>query len=130
MSAFINGWTKEKVIAHLEANFKGKAMGKNGLCQYLTEDGRSCAVGMFIPKGDEALYFQGDSQNLLRSYPELIDSLPMNKESLIEFQAIHDRDCSGVVENPNVVAVTSASDDQRSDEEVLADLINYVEGLD
>jgi len=49
MHKTINGWTKEKMIAHIKAEFKGKS--ENGaICLYRGPEGKKCAVGMFIPE--------------------------------------------------------------------------------
>lgn len=42
-------------------------------CQYLTEDGNKCAVGLCIPDGHQAQKLLGDFQELVGTYPELFD---------------------------------------------------------
>lgn len=46
----INGWTKESMIDHIKANFKGKSVAEiDHQCLYRGPNGKKCAVGLFIP---------------------------------------------------------------------------------
>lgn len=115
---FINGWTKETVIKHIEDNFKGKAMQSIGLtytCSYLTRDGKKCAVGLFIENGHPAQKYQRVASDLIKNFPDLNDSMPFI-DKLDEFQSFHD-----------IGNASTISQDNRTDEEVLMDLISYIE---
>ena len=86
MSVFINGWTKEKMIKHIETHFKGKAVERDtGYCQYLTDDGKKCAVGLFLPKDDHQK-FKGGVSFLLGAYENLKQYMPMTLDKLNELQ--------------------------------------------
>lgn len=92
----INGWTKRKMIAQINKEFKGKAFNrKKDMCQYLTPNGKKCAVGCFIPAADleekaGAMNACGSVSGLLNTFPELAKKLPLPKESLGYFQDLHD----------------------------------------
>lgn len=118
MIKFRNGWTKEKVIKHIEQNFKGKAYDENlCICRYKTEDGKKCAVGLFIPKSHEAYRYEGCVDALIQEYKDLKKVLPMDLESLRKIQNIHDLG--------NTVFCTD--EDFRTNEEILMDLISFIE---
>ena len=78
------------MIEHVKKNFKGQAMDENGDCFYLMEDGRKCAVGLFIPDGHESQAYKGTSLELLLKYKDLIDIMPLEKIGLNMFQRMHD----------------------------------------
>lgn len=93
----INGWNKEKMIETLKKEYKGQAVAKDtNICQYLTSDGKKCAVGCFIPDGHEAQYYNVGVQyifggnSLLSKYPDLISILPLEHSGLYKFQVFHD----------------------------------------
>jgi hypothetical protein len=111
---FINGWTKNKVIKHIEKNFKGKAQTEDGFCIYKTEDGKKCAVGMFIPDGHSAANSITNVEGLLLDYPDLKKVMPFSERDLRIFQNVHDQ-CDNLDYDP------------RTDEEVLMDLISFIE---
>ena len=114
---FLNGWTKKSVIKRIEEKFKGKALDKNrNLCLYKTEDGKKCAVGLFIADTDEANNFQGSVSTLINAYPHLKKTMPFDLETLDVLQMAHDRGESECAYN-----------DHRTDEEVLMDLISFIE---
>lgn len=92
---YINGWTKEKVIKHVKENFKGFAFRTNisngrGLCQYLTKDGKKCAVGLFIPDGHTAQNSEDRAIVILNQYPELSKRMPLNEDQMNKWQKWHD----------------------------------------
>lgn len=114
---FLNGWTKNKVIKHIEENFKGKAFNKQtNLCQYKTIDGKKCAVGLFIPEKHKAFKLAGNVDRLLTLYPDLTKVMPLDITYLTALQRIHDSGDKGL-----------AIYDSRTDEIVLMDLISYIE---
>jgi hypothetical protein len=51
----LNGYTKQTIIDKINSDFKGKAstftISGVDQCQYLTDDGRKCSIGLFIPNG-------------------------------------------------------------------------------
>lgn len=91
----VNGWTKEKMISHVEKEFKGKAIteANSFRCQYLTKDGKKCAVGMFIPEGsyedcmDEGV---GPASELFRVFTSLLTVMPLTGPEMQDFQGVHD----------------------------------------
>lgn len=115
---FLNGWTKKKMIKHIEENFKGKSISRDGkLCLYKTAEGKKCAVGLFIPqKRREQFDLAGSVYNLLTEYPDLKKAMPIDEDSLYELQVVHDK---GDFELPPF--------DNRTDNEVLMDLISFIE---
>lgn len=115
MLKFKNGWTKKKMIKHIELNFKGKAI-ENTQCLYKTSDGKKCAVGLFIPENHVGQKYIGSVSGLLKIYPDLKKSMPTTTGKLKELQFIHDLGNSYF-----------KTDDKRTDEEVLCDLISFIE---
>lgn len=85
----INGFTKQAIKDHIRREFKGKAI--NGpYCQYLTQDGKKCAVGMFIPDGHVAQKTCANALALLDRYPELKEKMPLSRLAMHELQTAHD----------------------------------------
>ncbi len=82
----------DKVLEVIENDFKGKAFNEEaGNCSYLTEEGKKCFVGLFIPDGHEAQSFRGSVGPLLRLYPDLKDLMPTKDEDALNtLQQIHD----------------------------------------
>lgn len=111
----INGWTKTRIIDHIKTNFKGQA--KNGtICQYKTEDGKKCAVGLFIP--DEVYHIDMESRaviNLMEYNPKLINFMPLPVNALGLLQNVHD------------AYLNSESGDLRPESQVLPDILAWVE---
>jgi len=92
----INGWTKAKILKHIEDNFKGKSYytnedGWEDNCAYRMEDGRKCAVGMFIPDKDYRPAMEGMSASAIVNDYELYDKMPFEGEDLNMFQEVHDK---------------------------------------
>jgi hypothetical protein len=90
MYKIINGWTKDKMIKHIEKNFKGKSFINNDDCLYRTEDGRKCAVGLFIP--DDKYRESMENiwvPNVVRDYG-LEEFMPLNNLGLSALQRVHD----------------------------------------
>lgn len=89
----INGWTKEKMIAKVLAEFKGKAeeVGHGpysvSRCAYKTVDGKKCAVGMFIPEGHDAQSYIGTVGDLLECHEGLEKHMPLSFERTFYYEA-------------------------------------------
>lgn len=82
----------KRVWRVLNREFKGKAINSNRMCQYLTMDGRKCAIGCFIPDDHAAQSNDGDVMEILDVFPDLLKEMPcQNKRVLSEFQSFHDR---------------------------------------
>lgn len=77
------------------------AIGYNGACKYLTEDGKKCAVGLVLPDGHPA---QGSGclfNGLVKGYPDLWDDDVLalcdqnSNRQLAKFQWwLHDNMCN------------------------------------
>ena len=89
----------------LEKEFSGRAVNDLQHCQYLTAQGRKCAIGCFIPKGHKAtsdIYAVG---HLLEVHPDLVEYMPCkNIEVLRKFQFFHD----------DILTDTSTVEEQRA----------------
>lgn len=101
-----NGWTKAKMIEHIKANFKGRAVcelpNKMGVtvptCMYLTPDGKKCAIGLFVPDGHRLQTYGNPVQasRALHMFPDLIEWMPLaNSAGLNELQGVHDQYVTG-----------------------------------
>lgn len=93
----INGWTKKQIIDNIKLRFKGQSYNPlTETCEYLSEDGLQCAVGMFIPVplieklGRVTVNAAGGVTGLLMQFPYFAGILPLDKEGLIAFQLFHD----------------------------------------
>lgn len=85
-----------KILNTIEDKFKGKAIAYDdfnfGSCQYLTDDGRKCAIGLFIPDGHDAQRINNDVSGLLMDYPGLRKHMPFQDTYLLDvFQLAHDQ---------------------------------------
>lgn len=76
------------MIDILTKEFTGKGEFE-GKCCYLTDNGKKCAVGCFIPDGHEGQNFEGTAADLMKKYHEL--KLPLSKYGLMAFQNVHDK---------------------------------------
>lgn len=85
---------KQTIIDVINRDFKGKAvMGET--CSYLTEDGKKCAIGLFIPNGHEAQLSTLEVHSLLEHYPDLWKHMPSKDiVFLMDFQNTHDFELS------------------------------------
>lgn len=82
----------KEVWETIDKDFKGKAANKNGGCEYLTSDGKKCAIGLFIPDGHEGRYFDGDSNGLFYEHYDLLDYMPSKNIDLLDsWQIFHDK---------------------------------------
>lgn len=113
MSAFINGWTKEKVMEHIRNNFKGKSIAEDGImCLYRGLNSKKCAVGMFIP--DEVYINEMDDCGvcslLFNRFPFLNQIMPLNVTYMYELQKRHDN--------------------AESNNQCLHNMLNYVDSLE
>ena len=83
--------TKQEILDTIDKEFKGKAMSDYGDCFYLMEDGRKCAIGLFIPDNHEAQKYRWGIRELLRTYPSLLKHMPSKDLDFLEdFQNWHD----------------------------------------
>lgn len=115
----INGWTKQKMIKHIIKNFKGRSYDKeNESCLYRGPNGTKCAVGIFIPKElDSEIGNNNDSiaRDLLNNSYAIREVMPLKIEGLMSMQEAHD-----------IGDGTSSRLDNRTDEEVLQDILSWV----
>lgn len=89
----INGWTKESIINHLKANFKGKSVDSTGFCSYRGSLGTKCAIGMFIPDSMYVSEMDEGNNGYRRTdteYPRLRDVVPLEVSAMAALQGIHD----------------------------------------
>ncbi len=93
----INGWTKESMIKHIKDNFRGKSLGRvhshrYKTCVYKNPEGRRCAVGMFIPhtEYESKMNYAGVASDLLITFPDLRQYMPLMDAELTELQQAHD----------------------------------------
>ena len=92
-----NGWTKEKMKAHVKLEFKGKSEDGYGNCMYRNSNGKKCAVGMFIPDNKYHVAMDNNACNggtnaiaVINQY-NLDDLMPLIKDAMNELQAVHDK---------------------------------------
>jgi len=91
----INGYTKEKIIEVINRDFKGKSFknsdkSDSGIeCLYLSENGKKCAVGLFIPDGHPAQESTFNASDILFMYKDLINLMPLDI-GIASFQTCHD----------------------------------------
>lgn len=92
--------TNEEVKKILDENFTSQAMNEERFeCQYLTSDGRKCAIGCFIPDGHKGRYYEGNVADLLEDYPDLKENMPpLNELGLSVFQNFHDAELTHIPE--------------------------------
>ena len=84
--------TKQEILDTIDREFKGKATTNSLDCEYLTPDGKKCAIGVFLPDGHDAQKKECGVRILLGVYPELWEYMPSaNLDILIDFQIVHDR---------------------------------------
>lgn len=81
----------KEILEVINRDFKGKAIDDKGNCEYLSKDGRKCAIGLFIPEGHDASSRGLDVKRLLLEYPDLMEFMPSGDlETLDAFQRGHD----------------------------------------
>lgn len=92
----INGWTKDKMKAHIKLEFKGKSEDAKGNCLYRGPNGKKCAVGIFIPDDRYHPSMDSNSNNggvsislLMRKF-DLSDIMPLGELYLYDLQRTHD----------------------------------------
>lgn len=105
----INGWTKAKMIEHIKANFKGKSVsqisnsfGTSEICAYRGEQGKKCAVGMFIPDNNYSIRMEKSDKNsaefVIKNY-NLDKDMPLEIRGMEILQNMHDRSSEQYVLN-------------------------------
>lgn len=88
--------TKQEVLKIIDEKFTGQAV-VYGKCEYLTHEGKRCAIGIFIPDLHPALYSDQSISYLLRTYPELKSFMPSNDVCILQdFQELHDHELDGL----------------------------------
>lgn len=81
----------EKILEKIEVEYKGRAVDEYGECKYKTDDGRKCAIGLFIPERHEGQESESNVLGLLNEYKDLRKHLPSNDiDKLLRFQGLHD----------------------------------------
>lgn len=109
-----NGWTKDDMIAHILANFKGKSILKDDggriTCAYRGQNGAKCAVGMFIPDNKYSKRMEGKTASYLLENNKL--KMPLSDYAMDLLQYEHDR-------TTNMKFI--------EDEVCLANMINWIE---
>lgn len=81
----------DQILEKIETDFKGQAI-VDGVCRYLTGDGRKCAIGLFIPDYYDLLNCDLSIIQLLHNRPELKKYMPSDDISkLSDFQFVHDK---------------------------------------
>lgn len=90
--AYLNGWTDTTIKETISKNFKGKAVNKQGICQYLTACGKKCGIGIFIPDGHYAQYDRKTIDHTIAVYSDLLGILPLTANELYDLQEYHDKD--------------------------------------
>jgi hypothetical protein len=89
----INGWTKQKMIDHINCNFTIQSMDQRGdTCMYRGVSGAKCAIGLFIP--DELYNVSMERQYLpflIKLEPKLSFAMPLEQEAMSLLQNVHDR---------------------------------------
>lgn len=79
------------LLKKIDTEFKGKATDKAGMCEYLTEEGKKCLIGLFIPDGHEAQHDCGDVHSILNDYTDLLELMPSaDLSKLKRLQEAHD----------------------------------------
>jgi hypothetical protein len=91
----INNWTKESMIEHVKANFKGKSVktfdhNYCSSCAYRGDNGAKCAVGMFIPDELYKSEMEGLLDRLSELEPRLKNVMPLDVDGLLSLQGSHD----------------------------------------
>lgn len=102
-----NGWTKEKMLEKVRAEFKGRSTKKRDgggreICAYRGDGGKKCAMGIFIPDDlynpnmdDSKDRFGKDmyasvASTILTHYPELVPHMPLDSHGMAALQRAHD----------------------------------------
>jgi len=82
----------QEVWNKINEEFTGKAVNDIGICAYLTEKGKKCALGCFIPDKYDIKNFDGNVDELLEEHPELLDYMPNQDIDLLNtWQIFHDK---------------------------------------
>lgn len=92
MYKFINKYDLEKTIQVIEREFKGISVNENGMCAYRGQDGKKCAVGIFLSdlfcrrNRIEGLSYE----DLSSLHPGVTRRMPLDKKGMQSFQLHHD----------------------------------------
>jgi len=105
--AYLNGWTDKTIKETVNKRFTGRATNGKGQCQYLTDNGKVCGVGIFIPEGHKAQRTEGSVGDMLAVNEDLINLMPLNLTKLRALQSYHDSnldfDSSTLAEQKNLL---------------------------
>lgn len=86
----INGWTKARIIEAIQTKMLDHPSTYGNSCEYLAEDGNRCAVGVFIPDKHKGQTYFGFVHDLLQTFPDLKEVVPLDLAALQTLQTIHD----------------------------------------
>lgn len=85
------GWTKEKMLDILLTKNNNTQSYGTYACKYFMDDGNRCAIGCFIPEErKDEVNDLGGADDLFRSYPNLLDEMPLNHDGMLSLQMEHD----------------------------------------
>ena len=92
MYKYINGYNYDKTMAKIkEFNNNTRALSVDGMaCSYLNSEGNRCAIGCFLPDKSLSLKYNGNVENLLKLFPDIMSYMPLQIEGLIGLQRVHD----------------------------------------
>jgi hypothetical protein len=90
MYAPINQWTKEKIINHIEKNFVGKSYENEETCLYRSDDGRKCALGLFIPDKRYSSKMEHQCARTVITDYKLERFMPLETDAMRQLQMVHD----------------------------------------
>ncbi len=107
MFTTVNGWTKDSIVAHIEAHFTGKSFVLNpdthkDECKYRGPNGEKCAVGLFIPddkyRPSMDINCENHATGIIERY-RLSNIMPLDIQGMQAFQQVHDNstpsECKG-----------------------------------
>ena len=86
----LNGWTKDQVKKVIDTMFIGRAYSWTQGCEYLTDTGKKCGVGLFIPDGHAAQKSRRSAEYMIMDHPELEEMMPLSVYGLERLQQFHD----------------------------------------
>lgn len=90
----INGWTKYSMVLFIKTNFKGASRdGSTCFYRHPDNDGRKCAVGLFIPDDKyEGSMEQKSATTICGYFPSLQSLMPLDPITMEKFQNVHDNE--------------------------------------
>ena len=89
--SYINGWTKEKVIEHINKEYKGFSFDTEiDYCMYRADFDKKCVVGCFIPDDVYSVEMERKCANYLISSFHLMKYMPFSSDIMQRWQNVHD----------------------------------------